>query len=61
MQALVAKEIGNRIRYCIDDTPMEFDDKRYAAQLELLHQLFQRDDLDLLEVSLEKQDEEISE
>jgi hypothetical protein len=28
-----------------------------AAQPELLDQLFQREDLDLLEVSLEKQDE----
>jgi hypothetical protein len=41
--------------------PIEFDDGRYAAQLKLFDQLFQREDLDLLEVSLEKQDEEISE
>jgi hypothetical protein len=40
---------------------MEFDDGRYAAQPELLDQLFRREDLDLLEVSLEKQDEEIYE
>jgi hypothetical protein len=40
---------------------MEFDDGRYAAQLELLDQLFRREDFDLLVVSLEKQNEEISE
>jgi hypothetical protein len=61
MQILVANTIGYRIRYCIDETPMEFDDERDAAQRELLDQLFQRENLDLLEVSLEKQDEEISE
>jgi hypothetical protein len=60
MQALVADKNGNRIWYYIDKRPMEFDDGRYAAQLELLDQLFQREDLDLLEASLEKQ-EEISE
>jgi hypothetical protein len=54
-------KIGNRIRYCIDEMPMEFDDGRYAAQLELFDQLFQREDLDLLDVSLEKHNEEISE
>jgi hypothetical protein len=52
---------GNRIRYYIHETPMEFDDGRYATQLELLDQLFQQEDSNLLEVSLEKQDEEISE
>jgi hypothetical protein len=52
--------IGNRIRYCIDEAPRGSDDGRYAAQLELLDQLLQWEDLDLLEVSLEKQDEEIS-
>jgi hypothetical protein len=57
MQVLVADKIGSRIRSCIDETPMEFGDGRYAAQQELLDQLFQRD-LDLLEVSLEKQGEE---
>jgi hypothetical protein len=54
---LLPTRIGNRIRYCIDETPMEFDDGRYAAQLELLDQPFQREDLYHLEVSLEKQEE----
>jgi hypothetical protein len=58
---LLPIKIGNRIRYRIDETPTEFDDGRYAAQLELLDQFFHREDWDLLKVSLEKLDEEISE
>jgi hypothetical protein len=58
---LLPTKIGNFIQYCIDETLMEFDDGRQAAQLKLLDQLFQREDLDLIEVSLEKQDEEMSE
>jgi hypothetical protein len=58
---LFSTKNGNGIRYCIDETPMEFDDGRYAAQLELFNQRFQWENLDHLDVSLEKQDEEISE
>jgi hypothetical protein len=58
---LLPTKIGNRIRYCIDNTPMEFDNGRYTAQLESLDQFFQREDLDILEVSLEKQNKEIYE